>query len=816
MPSSFDKLARILALEKEQDCRDRAVIGGLDRFLELWVVEAASEATCPAEHSLLEQARALLNDYAAQDHEIRARAVDQILERLTVEFGVQAQTLRPAAVMLRPVTSAQIAPATEAQDALLEKPVTELRGISQIYGRRLARLGVQTIRDLLYLFPRRHDDFSHLRKISELMYGEQVTVAGVIMSTHNRPTKRGQTMTQTTISDGTGTIQASWFNQPYLEEQLKVGRKIVISGQVDEYLGRLTFSSPEWEPLQNELLHTGRLVPVYPLSEGIQPRWMRRLLKATIDEWVGKLADPLPSAQRSRLNLLDLVTAVRQMHFPDSADLLERARRRLCFDEFLLIQLGVLRQRREWAQLPGRPLAADGKLVGALISALPFTLTNAQQRCAQDILRDIQQNYAMSRLLQGDVGSGKTIVALLGMLVAVANGAQAAVMAPTEILAEQHLRTISNMLAQIASKAEQDSVQSAPLKELVGRAVVRLLTGSTPKAERDRTLQEIASGQANLVIGTHALIQGGVDFRDLALVVVDEQHRFGVSQRAALRQKAYNPHLLAMSATPIPRTLALTVYGDLDLSVIDELPPNRQQVITRWLYPRERERAYAFLRSQIEEKHQAFVICPLVEESEKTEAKAAVSEYQRLQKEVFPRLRLGLLHGRMKATQKEETMLAFKRAELDILVSTAVVEVGIDVPNATVILIEGANRFGLAQLHQFRGRVGRGKEQSYCLLLADSPSAEGEQRLKVIESTHDGFKLAEEDLKMRGPGEFFGTRQSGLPNLKVAGLGDVQILEIAREEAAKMAERDPGLQQPEHRLLAKKVELFWQPKGDLS
>ncbi|MGB9879916.1 MAG: ATP-dependent DNA helicase RecG, partial [Anaerolineae bacterium] len=507
-----------------------------------------------------------------------------------------------------------------------------------------------------------------------------------------------------------------------------------------------------------DLVHTGRLVPVYPLTAGLTARRMRSLTKSAVEEWAPQLVDCLPQALRQSYNLVDIVTAIQQIHFPDSWDTLARARQRLCFEEFLLIQLGVMGQRIAWQKQPGRSMVVDQAMLNAFMNALPFQLTAAQQRALREIMEDLQRPHPMSRLLQGDVGSGKTVVALGAMLVTVANGMQAVLMAPTEILAEQHYKTLTTLL-QNAANALQGHVATAA--RVMAQARVGLLIGSLSPAEKEERRRQIANGELDIIVGTHALIQEGVNFKDLGLAIVDEQHRFGVTQRAALRQKGYNPHMLVMSATPIPRTLALTIYGDLDLSVIDELPPHRQKIITRWLAPRERERAYAFLRAQIEKGRQAFIICPLIEESEKIEAKAAVNEYERLRDEVFPDLRLALLHGRMKSADKEAVMARFRNGEYDILVTTPVVEVGIDVPNATVMLVEGADRFGLAQLHQFRGRVGRGEHQSYCLLLAESPSFDAEHRLKIIETTHDGFLLAEEDLKMRGPGEFFGTRQSG-------------------------------------------------------
>lgn len=814
MIPAFETLTKILGLEKQQGFEDRAVIGGMAKFLQIWGSNAAQECATGEEKALVTEILALLKGYSELGRTERARAVENALARVMSPQPRQPGS-EPSQRLPRPAIPADVPEASP-----LDIPVEELRGISQVYARRLGRLGVETVEDLLYLFPRRYDDFSALKQIRQLQYGEEVTIVGTIWETHNRQSRRGQTITQTILSDGTGTIQITWFNQPYLAQQLRPGREIVVSGRVDEFLGQLTFSSPEWEPLQKNLLHTGRLVPIYPLTQGLTQRWMRRTMRAAVDAYAGQLVDALPTSLRLRQNLMDLTTSIQQIHFPDNKAMMERARHRLCFEEFLLIQLGVSRQRYEWQQQRGQPLVVDEVLLQAMISALPFSLTGAQQRALQEIRHDLQKDKPMSRLLQGDVGSGKTVVALLAMLLAVANGMQAAIMVPTEILAEQHHRTIQKTLEQMSTAAETQKDlaghQGDPLRDLVRRVRLRLLTGSVPRQEKEEIHREIETGEANLVVGTHALIQEGVTFANLALAIVDEQHRFGVSQRAALRQKTFNPHVLVMSATPIPRTLALTIYGDLDISVIDELPPNRQRVETRWLYPRERERAYAFVRSQIAKGRQAFIICPLIEESEKSDAKAAVSEYERLQEQVFPDLRLGLLHGRMKGADKERVMTAFERKEYQILVSTSVVEVGIDVPNATVMLVEGANRFGLAQLHQFRGRVGRGEHQSYCLLLSDSPTEAGEQRLQIIENTHDGFALAEEDLKMRGPGEFFGTRQSGLPDLKVARLGDVGVLEKARKAAVEVFEQDPLLERPEHRLLAVKLERFWRPAGDLS
>jgi len=814
--SAWEKLNKILKLEQSKGHRDEAVIGGLDKFVELWQSEVRAETQAEAgvvAEAWITEITASLANYADKTEHERAEAVDRVLSQLD-QIGLSAQRapIQPQAVRPEAPTAQAPSPSPPRPRpaAGLDAPVESLPGISSGFSARLRKLGIATVADFLYHLPHRYDDYRTLKPISRLEYGQETTIIGTIWETKTRPTRGGGTIVSSIIADASGTIEAVWFNQPYLARQLRAGMQIVLSGKVDEHLGRLTLSAPAWEPLERDLIHTGRLVPIYPLTEGITSRWLRRLMKRVLDYWAPRLTDHLPQTVRQRAGLMDLSTAISQIHFPDSQETADQARRRLSFDEFLMIQLGMLRQRQQWQSEPGMPLPRDQALLEAFLASLPFALTVAQQRSLEQILNDMIQNCPMSRMLQGDVGSGKTVVAAAAILMAIAAGKQAGLMAPTEILAEQHYHSIAHLL-----ENAQDWGLNRPVS-------VVLLTGSVGRRERQEVYAAIASGEADVVIGTHALIQQGLDFHDLALVIVDEQHRFGVVQRATLRGKGASPHMLVMSATPIPRSLALTVYGDLDISIIDELPPGRQPIQTRWLLPRERERAYAFIHSQIAAGHQAFILYPLIEETEKVDAKAATEEYERLQQTIFETKRLGLLHGKMKASDKEEVMTQFRQGELDILVSTSVVEVGIDVPNATVMLVEGADRFGLAQLHQFRGRVGRSEHKSYCLLVSDATSPDQPQtkatweRLKAIEETQDGFVLAEKDLELRGPGDFLGIRQSGLPELRLASLSNVQVLEQARSEAQLMFSSDPTLSQPEHRLLAEKVTLFWQSKGELS
>jgi ATP-dependent DNA helicase RecG len=721
---------------------------------------------------------------------------------------------------------------------LLKARVTAVPGVGPSQAAKLERLGIFSVQDLLFYFPREHHDYSKLEKIAMIPLEQVVTIMGMIWEVQNVRSASGRVRTVARISDDTGQIRATWFNQPYLLKQLTKGSYIVLTGVKQRFGNKVEFNVRSHElPEQGDLVNTGRLVPIYTLTEGLNPKTLRRYTKWAVDRCAELLPEFLPASIRSRVGLLPLPQAISQYHFPENEARLVSARRRLAFDELFLIQLGMLARRAEWSNgVEGIALKIDPSVIFAgpttsqdagsaarmeaqtpaasareepareqplhsglwqvsleqpFETTLPFRLTNAQRRVIGEILSDLGRAQPMCRLLQGDVGSGKTVVAAAGLLMAAANGLQGVLMAPTEILAEQHHRTLSRLL-------EPFGIQ------------VALLTGSQRQRERASARAAVESGEALVAVGTHALIQEGVTFARLGFAIVDEQHRFGVEQRDALRQKGYNPHMLVMTATPIPRTLALTLYGDLDISTLDEMPAGRQQIITRWRSGTRRAEAYHVVAEQVAQGRQAYVICPLIEESETLEdVKAAVVEYERLRTQVFPTLRLGLVHGGLKSAEKEQVMRRFRDGELDVLVATAVVEVGVDVPNATVMVIEDADRFGLSQLHQFRGRVGRGEHQSFCYVLSEGSGPQAQERLSVIERISNGFQLAEEDLKLRGPGDFFGTRQSGLPELRVANLADTRLLEAARAQAEWLWSVDPYLQKNEHRLLRERVATFW-------
>ncbi|CAG0999653.1 ATP-dependent DNA helicase RecG [Anaerolineales bacterium] len=839
MQPSLEKLRKFFRLEHENKYANTAIIGGLAMMLDYWEGEARADGVT---EEVIQAVVSRLRSYEKLSPEGRAESLKGLWKRIgetypeagqkpktqnqlprpprvveespqSVDTSVlpsqreenqppQAPKPRPAPM---PRSEAVAGAKTSQTPAALNADLTVLQGVGPRHAETLAQLGMKTLGDMLYYFPRRYEDYSQLKPIKSLFYGDVVTVLGTIQSVHSRPVRGGKmTIIEVVISDTTGSLRLSYFNQPWLANRFKQGDAIAVSGKVDQYLGRLVMNSPDWEPVEVENLHTARIVPIYSLTEKITQKWLRGVMNQVVTHWAPAVVDALPDKIKLGARLVSLSEALMQAHFPVSQDRLKAARERLAFDEIFYLQMGVLRQKRDWKSVEGRRFAIPLDQLEARVASLPFTLTSAQRKSLDEICADLDSGKPMNRLVQGDVGSGKTVVAALAASIVVSNGAQAAIMAPTSILAEQHFRNFTNLLAG----------ENGILKE----NEIRLLIGSTPDIRKEEIRQGLADGSVKVVIGTHAVIEPDVMFKDLQFIVIDEQHRFGVEQRKELRSKGTNPHLLVMTATPIPRSLALTVFGDLDISVIDEMPVGRQPVSTHILRPQERERAFTLIRGQIRDGRQAFIVYPLIDESEKIEARAAVDDFESLSKEIFPNLKLGLLHGRMKPAEKDEVMMKFRDKEFDILVSTTVVEVGVDVPNSTVMLIEGADRFGLAQLHQLRGRVGRGAEQSYCLLIPTHEDAAENERLQAMSQTNSGFELADLDLKTRGPGEFLGTRQAGFATtLKMASITDVSLIEKARAQAQALFERDPYLQMPEHSLLAEAFERFWGTgKGDVS
>jgi len=660
-----------------------------------------------------------------------------------------------------------------------------IKGVGPSRLSTLSRLGIETIHDLLYCFPARHEDRSRIKKIAEIEPGNFETIKVKVITFGGRTSKRGMNIFQLAVGDSTGVIHATWFNQPYMKDKFKIGQELILYGKVERY-NYLQINNPEYEILtgtKENFVHIARIVPIYPLTENMNQRWFRNIMKFTVDNYVDEIVDILPFEMRKRNNLMMLKEAVRNMHFPVSELVLKKARERIIFDEFLILFTGIALKRASIKiDLSGYSHKVEGDLIDRFKNSLGFQLTKSQSKVIKEIEEDMKSQKPMNRLLQGDVGSGKTIVALHALILTVQNGYQGALMVPTEILAEQHYRNIKTFVEDLGIK-------------------VMLLSGDMKEEERRRRRHMIEIGEADIIIGTHALIQEGVNFKKLGLAVIDEQHKFGVMQRAILRSKSENPDVLVMTATPIPRTLALTVYGDMDVSIIDELPPGRGNVKTFYFEEKNREKAYKIAEEEIKIGRQAYVVYPIIDESEKSDLRAAVKMHKELTQR-FPDLKIGLLHGRMKSKEKEAIMHDFKDCKIDMLISTIVIEVGVDISNASVMIIEHAERFGLSQLHQLRGRIGRGRHLSYCILVSEPKTDDAKHRISAMLKTQDGFKIAEEDLEIRGPGEFFGTRQHGLPELKIANIiRDRDALEIAKQEAFDLIKRDRFLRLPENRLI---------------
>lgn len=863
-----DALRKILILEERKGFADTAVSGGLRRFVERWEPELRAFLAAHPDRArqLIDAPYRDLPDAGRRDWVAGWQAALDGATVATIDSEIPATPVVPTATatMAAPAARPEMTPQSPSPDigvaddddddiagivtdgpplpssALLhpvrtrraaypaptssptpgdpDAPASQIRRMDAKTVQRLETLGVRTVRDLLYMLPRRHEYRAEITSIADVYPGGYFTLEGELVDLHSSSVgPRRLQLVEGMLRDDSGTIGLQWFGQAYLTRTLRPGSRLAVSGKAEINRGRPVLASPEYDiitpsqPPQN----CARLTPVYRLTQGMTARNLRSLTWQAIARYRNGIAETLPDAILERTGLAPLRQALSDAHYPADDAARDAAHRRLSFDEILSFQLAVIgrRQHRE-RNAVGIAVKYDRAALDAFLSALPFAPTGAQQRCIAEILADLARGAPpMSRLLQGEVGSGKTLVALAAVLATASAGQQSALMAPTEVLAEQHFRTVSGLLDGLEQPMQADNLLSVYLPRLSKPFTVGLLTGSTRARPRREVLRMASEGHLDLLIGTHALIQDGVELPNLALAIADEQHRFGVEQRATLRGQssapAAQPHSLMMSATPIPRTLQLTLYGDLDISTIDELPPGRQQILTRMVAEDKRRAAYGFVRQQISAGRQAFIICPLIEESDKIDVRAAVDEHKRLSAEVFPDLSLGLVHGRLSSKEKDRVMRQFRDGEIDILVATAVVEVGIDVPNASVMLIDGAERFGLAQLHQFRGRVGRGAHKSYCLLMSESESEGARERLSALESTNDGFNLAEIDLQMRHEGDIFGTSQSGdQTTLRIASIFDQDLIALARTEALALMDADPNLADPAHAELAAQRDRF--------
>jgi ATP-dependent DNA helicase RecG len=806
----LQKIERPLIFASRDNYKNLSNIKDLGKFL-LNLLPMLKDSSLAATFDLIDELLDIFSDYDRQKLELKKYKIEKaqiVLEKLKTMIDLPAA--HPHTFTTDPKTIERISDLKEA-GAKLNLPVQYLKGVGPKMAERFAAKKIATVEDLLYFLPRTYEDRREIKKINRLEAEKIQTTAGTVTSSQVRYFGRKKIL-ETVISDGTGNMTAKWFKgqMTYLLGVFKQGTKIIFTGLVKpDYKGK-SMIHPDYEILdekdEDNLLNFKRIVPIYSETEGLHQKYFRKVMNFALENYSRYVASPIPDNICEKRNLINIHEALLSVHFPGNNESVDNfinsrsdAHRRLIYDEFFFFQLGMAVKKSGRILDKGITFKVTGKILDKFYSILHYELTAAQKRVIVEIQNDMSKATAMNRLLQGDVGSGKTIVSMAAMITACENSYQAALMAPTEILAKQHFETISS------------------LAEKVGLNTV-LLTGSMTNSARNDVLDQIQTGHADIIIGTHALIQEDVDFHRLGFVVIDEQHRFGVMQRATLRGKGINADVLVMTATPIPRTLAMTVYGDLDVSVIDEMPPGKKPVHTVVMAESKRDKVYQTIRAEMAKGHQAFIVYPLVEESETLDLKDATNMSKHLQKDIFPNHHVGLIHGKMKEKEKDEVMRDFLENKIQILVSTTVIEVGIDVPRASLMIIEHAERFGLSQLHQLRGRVGRRDIPSSCILLTDFKcSMDARKRLKVMEKTTDGFIIAEEDLAIRGPGDFLGTRQSGLPDFRIASIiRDARILNDAKEDAFALAARDPFLEKPEHLILKEALIEKWRGKLDFA
>ena len=715
----------------------------------------------------------------------------------------------------------------------LDTKIQYIKGVGPNKAKLFHKIGVDTIEDLFYHFPRRYVDRSNLMPISEVKVGDEPTIKANVLAVGKRQSwrRKGFSILEVIVGDDTGKITCVWFNQPYLENYFRVNQGVILHGKIEVYSGRLQMNSPEFEILfkdTNEADEYDKLTPVYTLPEGMTQRFFRNILKKGLGEYLPGVVDSLPYDIRERNKLLNLAKSLRDIHFPPDLNQPKESYRRLAFEEFFLFQIPILLRKLRKKQRKGIAHKVEGRLVKEFLKNLPFKLTQAQERVIEEIKQDMGRPLVMNRLLQGDVGSGKTIVALFASLFAIQGGYQVAFMVPTELLAEQHYQNsirLLNPVRNLVKKYSKDNISNG-----VKSVNIVLLIGSLSKDKKARIYNEIKKGKAQLIIGTHSLLEEKLEFKELGLVVIDEQHKFGVTQRSILPKKGINPvrskssqttarsmaetsngvnpDVLIMTATPIPRTLAITIYGDLDISVIDELPPQRKPVRTELFTEDRRQEIYKFIEEKVKQGRQVYIIYPIIEESYVLDLRAANQMYNILKKEIFPQFNIGLVHGQLDTREQNKIMSEFKSGKIYILVATTVLEVGIDVPNASVMIVEHAERFGLSQLHQLRGRIGRGEYDSYCILISEPKSKEAQMRIEAMVENSDGFRIAEEDLKIRGPGQFFGERQHGLSELRIANpLSQLQLLKRARQEARNLVSSDPNLELRQNQALGERLKI---------